>query len=146
MGMTVDELIAEHIRLDDALKEATKRFNEYVSPYKMKLEEVDNQLLALSNEQKWESTRAPAGTAYRSTLLSSSVSDEGAPYVNASGEQVTGRLALIDFSIENWQSWGSDLLMVQAQKDAVKRYLEEKSAAPPGVKTSFFTRINVRRT
>ena len=145
LNPTVDQLIAEHNQVDDWLKSETKRFAEHCKPYKDRLEAIGNQLLALSNQQKWDNIKTDAGTAYRSTLLNVSISEEGAPYMRDGREQ-KGRDALLDFALDNWEAIGNDLLLVSAQKDAVKRYLEEHGAPPPGIKTSWFTRINVRRT
>jgi len=143
---TAEQLIAEHNQIEDWLKGETKRFNKFMAPHKARLEEIGNKLLALSNEQKWESIRTDAGTAYRSTLMNSSI-DAEKPYSNKDGVIVFGREAVLDFCLENWSDYGSDMLMVQAQKDAIKRYMEEHSGEPPpGIKVGFFTRINIRRS
>jgi len=144
---TAEQLIEEHNRTEDFVKAETKRFGEFLKPHKDRLEAIGNQLLALSNSQKWENIRTEAGTAYRSTLLNASVSPEGTPYKNSAGEEVQGREALIDFALDNWNDIGNDLLLVSAQKDAVKRYMEDHAGQPPpGIKVGFFTRINIRRS
>lgn len=129
---TVEELVAEHNRVDDFIKGISKQFVERLAPYKERLEEINNRLLALSNSQKWESFRAESGTAYRSTLLNTSIES---------------RDALLDFCLENWEAIGGEMLLVSAQKDAVRRWMDEHDGQPPpGIKTSFWTRINVRRS
>ena len=152
VDQTAEQLIAEHNKLDDWLKAETKRFGEFLKPHKERLEEIGNQLLALSNLQKWDSIRTDAGTAYRSTLLNAAVSPEGLPYTSPGPDgvlkgPVVGREALIDFALDNWEDIGNDLLLVSPQKDAVKRWMEAHDGQPPpGVKTGFFTRINIRRS
>jgi hypothetical protein len=149
---TAEQLIAEHNKLDEWLKAETKRFAEFMAPHKQRLEDIGNQLLALSNLQKWDSIKTEEGTAYRSTLLNVQVSPEGLPYTSNGPDgvlkgQVVGREALLDFALDHWDDIGNDLLLISAQKDAVKRYMEAHDGQPPpGIKTGFFTRINIRRS
>lgn len=144
--LTAEQLIAEHNKLEEHVKAETKRFSDFMKPHKDRLEEIGNQLLALSNTQKWDSIRTDAGTAYRSTLLNVSVSPDGLPYETDKGASV-GREALLDFALDHWDDIGNDLLLVSPQKDSVKRYMEaNEGKPPPGVKTSWFTRINIRKS
>jgi hypothetical protein len=145
-NQTAEQLIAEHNKLDDWIKTETKRFSEFMKPHKERLEAIGNDLLALSNLQKWDSVRTEAGTAYRSTLLNVSVSPEGLPYEH-DGQKSIGREALLDFALDHWDDIGNDLLLVSAQKDAVKKFMEVNDGKPPpGITTSWFTRINIRRS
>ena len=147
IDQTAEQLIAEHNKLDDWLKAETKRFGEFLKPHKERLESIGNQLLALSNTQKWDSIKTDAGTAYRSTLLNVSVSPDGGPYKNSEGNIVIGREALLDFALDHWDDIGNDLLLVSAQKDSVKRYMEaNEGRPPPGVTVAWWTRINIRRS
>lgn len=139
--MTADDLVVEALKLKDHVAAQTKAFNEYCAKYKSRIEEIENQLLAMLNEQKIESVRTDHGTAYKSTLLNVSVSPDGEDYNGA-----RGREAVLDFALEHWDAIGNDLLLVSVQKDAVKRYLEEHGKPPPGVQTSWFTRVNIRRS
>lgn len=146
VDQTAEQLIAEHNKLDDWLKAETKRFGEFLKPHKERLEAIGNQLLALSNTQKWDSIKTDAGTAYRSTLLNVSVSPDGLPYERGE-EKSIGREALLDFALDHWDDIGNDLLLVSAQKDAVKKYMEaNEGKPPPGIVTGWFTRINIRRS
>lgn len=147
---TAEQLITEHNKIEEWVKGETKRFTEFMKPHKERLEEISNQLLSLSNTQKWDSIRTDAGTAYRSTLLNVSVSPDGLPYYGNSmspGDERLGREALLDFALDNWDDIGNDLLLVSPQKDAVKKFMEaNEGKPPPGVKTSWFTRINIRKS
>ena len=146
VDQTAEQLIAAHNALDDWLKAETKRFGEFLKPHKERLEAIGNQLLALSNTQKWDSIKTDAGTAYRSTLLNVSVSPDGLPYERGE-EKSIGREALLDFALDHWDDIGNDLLLVSAQKDAVKKYMEaNEGKPPPGIVTGWFTRINIRRS
>ena len=140
------DLVAEHLKIEEWIKAESKRFAEHIKPHKDRLEAIGNQLLALSNTQKWDSIRTDAGTAYRSTLLNVSVSPEGLPYTS-NGAEVVGREALLDFALDHWDDIGNDLLLVSAQKDSVKKFMEDhEGKPPPGIKTSWFTRINIRKS
>lgn len=145
--LTVEQLIVEHTKVDDWIAAETKRFAEFMKPHKERLLQISNQLLALSNTQGWESIRTDSGTAYRSTLLNASVSPDGAKYTNQQGQEVVGREALLDFALDNWETIGNDLLLISAQKDAIKRYMESNNGTPPpGVLVNWFARINIRRS
>ena len=148
-NLSAELLIKEHFALSDKLKDANKKFAEYCAPTKARLEEIDAQLLqllnALSTGDK-KSISTDLGTAYVSNLLNVSIDPEAEPYVNAGGESQVGRMALLDFALENWEDIGADLLLVSPQKDAVKRWIEEHGKPPPGLKISYFARVNVRRS
>jgi len=148
-AMTAEQLIAEHIRLSDQLKEAAKKFADFCAPWKARQAEIDAELLSLLNGLgggEKASIATDVGTAYVSNILNVSIDPEGSPYVNEAGQQQVGRMALLDFCLENWAEIGQDLLLVQPQKDAVRRYLDESGAPPPGLKTSWFSKVNVRRS
>ena len=143
---TAEQLIAEHNKLSDWIKAETNRFGEFLKPHKDRLEAIGNDLLALSNLQKWDNIKTESGTAYRSTLLNVSVSPDGLPY-EREGQASVGREALLDFALDNWDDIGNDLLLVSPQKDAVKKYMEDhEGKPPPGCKVGWFTRINIRRS
>lgn len=144
--LTAEQLITEHNKLEEHIKAETKRFADFMKPHKDRLEAIGNELLALSNLQKWDSIKTDAGTAYRSTLLNVSVSPDGLPYTVNSQDHV-GREALLDFALDHWDDVGNDLLLVSAQKDAVRKYMEaNEGKPPPGVKVGWFTRINIRKS
>lgn len=149
--LSAELLIKEHFVLQDKIKEATKLFMEYLAPSKKRLDEIDVQLLHLLNSLTTgdkKSISTDVGTCYVSHLLNVSINPEAAPYVNEQGEKQVGRMALLDWCLANWDTYGSDMLMIASpQKDALKKYMEENEGrVPPGVSTSWFTRVNVRRS
>lgn len=143
-------LIAEHFKLQDQIKAANKQVADFLAPHKKRLEEIDGQLLQLLNtlsDGDKKSISTDIGTAYVSNLLNVSVDPEAEAYINAGGESQVGRMALMDFALENWETIGADLLLVQPQKDAVKKWMDEHDGKPPpGLKVSWFSRVNVRRS
>lgn len=146
---TASNLIAEHFQIQDKIKEANKKFAELLAPYKQRLEAIDGELLALLNAlggTEKANLSTEHGTAYISHLLNVSIDPEE-KYVNADGQEQVGRMALFDFALERWDEIGQDLLIIQPQKDAVRSWMEEHNGQPPpGLKVSWWTRVNVRRS
>ena len=147
---TAEELIAERFQIDDKIKEATKVLAAHVAPWKARMEEIDAELMSRLNElgtgQK-ASISTDVGTAYISHILNVGIDADAPPYVNEAGVEQIGRMALLDFALDNWEEIGAELLLVQPQKDAVKKWMEDhEGVPPPGLKTSWFPRLNVRRS
>lgn len=129
---TPAQLVEEFLILKDWVANEQKRLDEHLKPHKTRLEEIQNQLLALLNQQGCDSFSTDHGTAYKSTLLNVKVED---------------REKVLDLCNENWEAFGAEMLMVGVQKDAVKNYMDEHAGSPPpGVSTSWFTRVNIRRS
>lgn len=146
---TAEQLIAERFALDDKIKGATKILAAYVAPFKERMEEIDVELMTLLNQMGDDkaSISTDVGTAYKSHLLNVSIDPEGEAYVNAAGEEQKGRMALLDFALDTWNEGGADLLLVQAQKDAVRAHMDAHDGKPPpGLRINWFTRVNVRRS
>lgn len=148
--LTPDQLLTEHFRLDDWVAAENKRFGEHLAPTKASMEAIKNELHARLNALGGgdkANISTGAGTAYLSNIMNVSVTPEGAPWADPeTGVVSTGREALIDFALANWETIGNEILMVQAQKDAVKRWLEEKGQPPPGIKVGWLQRVNLRRS
>lgn len=131
MTQTDDALIAEYIRIDDFVKAETKRFGEHLAPHKTRMEEIANQLLSILNERKSDSTKCDSGTAYKSILLNVKIED---------------REKLLDLILEDWDSRG-DMLQIGIIKDGVRAWMDAHEGRPPdGTSTSWFTRVNIRRS
>jgi hypothetical protein len=147
--MTAEQLITERFEITDKLKAAAKKLAEYAAPWNARMEQIDVELMTLLNQMGGDKAAisTDVGTAYKSHLLNVSIDHEGETYVNAAGKEQKGRMALLDWSLENWDEGGADLLLVQPQKDGIKAYMEAHDGKPPpGIKTSWFVRVNVRRS
>ena len=130
--MTAADLVKKYLALKDHCTSEEKRFNEHLSQYRKEMEQISQQLLDMANTQGCDSFATEHGTAYKSRLMNVKVED---------------RDRLLDFADEHWQEIGSDLLLISAQKEAVRRWMEENNnQPPPGLKIDWFTRINVRRS
>jgi|HubBroStandDraft_2_1064218.scaffolds.fasta_scaffold00003_24 hypothetical protein len=134
MPDTPGEIIKARIGLDTYLKAEMARLDTYYKPMREWLQAADNKLLELLNEQGCDSFKTEHGTAYRSVITSVKVED---------------REKFLDFVLDetNWDKYGNEMLMASPQKDAVKRFAEEHNGVlPPGLSTSAFTRVNIRRS
>ena len=130
--MIADDLIAEHNRIDDWVKKESKRFEEYCKPHKERLREIEQQLHDYMLEQKVQNVKGQSGTAYLSRILTL---------------KVENRENLLDFAVEHWDEIGNALLLISAQKEAVRQYMDEHDGTPPpGVSTDYFIKCNVRST
>lgn len=130
--MNPNALIEEHFKLKDWLEAESKRFAEYVKPVQARMEEVNNLLLAFLNETKQDAAKTDQGTAYRSVIVSPKIDD---------------RDAYLDFIEQHWDTYGNAMLQLMApKKEALKDFSDaNEGRLPPGVSTSSFTRVNVRR-
>lgn len=143
-----NDLIAEEIKIDDFLKAQAKAFGEFLKPHKERQQAIQSVILGRLLQRKVNSISGDAGTAYRSDILNVGIDVENTEPYLAEGKTtpVVGRDAFLDFSLDNWETFGQDGLLVSAQKDAVKRHIEEHGKPPPGIKISYFTRVNIRRS
>lgn len=147
-NQTDEQLIKKHIELDDWIKAENKRFASHLEPHKQMLEVISNEFLRRFNERKSENSKTEYGTAYISTLLNIAVSPEGAPYVRGDDSAPTsvGREALLDFALDHWDEIGNEMLIISAQKDSVRCWMDEHNGVPPpGIKVEWFRRVNIRR-
>lgn len=137
---TADQLIERFLKLKDHCAAQQKQLSDFLKPFQEQMAEIENKLLAMLNalsKNKAESKRAQlacdAGTAYLSTITTPKVVERD-PY--------------IDFVLDNWDTIGNAMLLIGApQKDALEEYMTAHNGQlPPGVTTSSFTRVNIRRS
>jgi len=140
MAETVDQLIEEFLKIKDHCAAQQKQFSEYLKPFQEQMSVIENKLMAMLhdlNKNKPDAKKAmlscDAGTAYLSTITS---------------PKVTERDPYIDFVLDNWDAVGNAMLQIGApQKDALEDYMTSHDGQlPPGVTTSSFTRVNIRRS
>lgn len=135
-------LVSQYIATRDWIAEESKRFAAHLQPYKARMEAIENEFLKRLNERGQDASPTEHGTAYKSVLLNVSLSPEGPAY-----GPLMGREAFLDFCLDNWEGFGNEALIFSAQKDAVKKYKEEhEGSPPPGVATSYFIKVNIRKS
>ena len=131
LSWTDDQLIAKNHELEDSLKAAQKKLDEWAKPHKEQLAEIKAMLFARLNERGADSTRTDSGTAYISTIMSTKIED---------------REKLFDFLADNWDEFGSDASL-NLKVDAVKTFMETNNGqVPPGMSISHFQRLNINRS
>jgi hypothetical protein len=131
-NQTDDDLIAENFRLEDLIKSAQAKFDEWAKPHKERIAAIENAIRARLLQRNADSTKTDAGTAYFSNLMNT---------------KIENRETLFDFIADNWETYGNDMLKLGAAIDAVRRYMDENEGKPPpGLSISFFKRLNLKRS
>ena len=128
-------LIAENFRIEDLIKAATAKLNEWAAPHKERLKLIEDELFRRLAERQADSTRTDAGTAYISHITNFKIED---------------REPILDFMLDNWEQpdWGGVAMMTfNVTKDAVKAYMDQHNGQlPPGLSISHFNRLNIKRS
>lgn len=127
--ITDAQLVEKYLALKAKVASMSEAFDAQVKPYKDGMATIENALLALLNERGADNTKTENGTAYKSTLLNVKVIDQA---------------AFLKFCTE--QGGSAEMMDIKALKDPVKDWIEETGNPPPGVETSQFVRVNVRRS
>lgn len=121
--------VAQYIALNDKIKNIEKEQKEFLKPYKVALEQLNEVLLQHLNDIKSDSASVNGvGTVYRRAQTSASLADAS---------------AFMDFVIEH-RMW--DLLDRKANVTAVQDYMKEhEGELPPGVNFNKQFKAGVRR-
>lgn len=120
------QLIERYTKLRDFVADAKKKHLAQTKPYTDGLETIEQALMARLIERGADNTKTDAGTAYKVTLLN---------------VKVTDREKFLEYALNG----GDDMLLASAQKDAVRDYIDQHQAPPPGVEVTYFTNVNVRK-
>ena len=131
MNITDAQLVEKYLDFKSLVASRKEAFEVELKPYVDGMATIENEFLRRLDERGADNTKTEAGTAYKSTLLNVKVVD---------------RDAFMKYVSTYWSNGGSDMLIVSAAKDAVKQYIETNKVEPPGIETSQFTRINIRRS
>ena len=138
---TPSHLISEILRLDDWVDAQTHKFTEFLKPYREQIEalktQLHEQLLKLNEAKEGEHPKASiataSGTAYLSTIVTPSIEGDKTNW--------------LDWVLDDWDHRGAGLQIGAPQKAWLQEYQDEhQGQLPTHVKTSSFTRVNVRRS
>jgi hypothetical protein len=124
--MTPAQMIERYLQLRAKVAQIEERHKGELAPFTKVREQLENLLLAHLNESGADSTKCPAGTAYKSTATSVTVKDWA---------------ATLSFIQAN-NLW--DLLEARVSKTAVVETIEETKKPVPGVQISRATVLRVR--
>jgi hypothetical protein len=132
-----DQLIAKHQEIKRKVEDLNAKHKEVIAPLNASLELIKNVLLQRLNTRspdltKPASTKTAFGTAYRIREMDLKITDRG--------------LAL-KFCLENWTTFGSDMLQIGLSKPEVSEYIEqhETKSPPPGCEITRFISVGVRK-
>ena len=129
LSPTVDDFVAQYVKLRDFIKKETDAFDERLKPYKAAMELIEGQLGQKMLDDGVESFKTEHGTAYKTTVLSVRTADK-----DAFTRYVIGS-----------EAWG--LVDMRPLKEGVKDFMEENGQSPPpGVDVTFVTNVRVRRS
>ena len=129
--LTDDALIAENFKLEDHVKAESEKFAAFCKPFKDRIAEIEGILRTRLLERKADSTKTDSGTAYFSNLMNTKFENPE---------------ALFDFVADNWANVGADA-KINIPVGKVREWMDEHEGnPPPGMSTSYFLRLNIKRS
>lgn len=139
-------LIAEWHGLKAHAEIQQKAFSEYLRPTLERMEAIKQELHAKALEQKVNGFPTDEGTAYLSEIVSHKFDPES-KYVSADNRVSTGRDAVLDWLLDNWDEYGSEGIQLNVSKPIVDRWREEHDGKPPpGLKIETMLRLNIKKS
>ena len=125
---SAEQVIEKYVSLRDKKAELKKAFDAEVKKLDDAMETMETYLMALMNELGGvDNIKTGAGTAYKAQRTKASIAD---------------RQLAREFVLE---TGNLDLLELRASSTAVKQYLDENGALPPGFNAIVEESINIRR-
>jgi hypothetical protein len=124
-------LVEENHKIEDLIKAAQAKFNEWAEPHKARLKEIEDELFKRLSDRGADSTKTDAGTAYISNLASVKIEKPD---------------LLFDFAADNWEAYGSEIKLSIGIK-AVRQFMDDNNGQlPPGISLSKYARLNINRS
>lgn len=159
MNITVEQATAKYIELRDRKAQIAERHKTELAPLQEAMASIETWLLDKMNQEGVDSFKTPAGTPYRSVAISMKLEDDAAfknfvfapavqavvNYLSATGHAVlpVDQEAVAQI-VRDHANWG--VVDFRAGKKGIQEYQEESGVLPPGVSTSQFSTVNVRRS
>ncbi len=126
-----DALIAENFKLEDQLKAAQAKFDEWAKPHKTRIAEIEAEISRRLLERKADSTKTDSGTAYFSDIMNIKIEDLP---------------KLFDYCADHWDELGADVKL-NLPIGTVRQHMDNNNGSlPPGMTHSFFKRLNIKRS
>src|SRR6202522_1736932 len=126
-----DALIAENFILEDQIKGAQAKFDEWAKPRKDRISQIEGEISRRLLERKADSTKTDSGTAYFSDIMSTKI------------ESVE---SLFDFIADRWDEFGADVKLNLPISKVREHMDSNEGKLPPGMTHSFFKRLNIKRS
>jgi hypothetical protein len=150
--ITPEALIKEFLTLKSHAESEGKRFAEYIKPTADRMNLIKASLHARALAGKVNGFPTDEGTAYLSEIVSHRIDPESR-YQTADGRVSTGRDALLDWLLDNWDEYGSEGIQLNVSKAIVEKWMEHTTdedhkdgAPPPGLKIEKFKQLNIKRS
>jgi hypothetical protein len=124
--MDFEKRISQYVALRRRIKELDDAHAEKMRPMREALDTLNVCLLDMLKATKQDNAKTPAGTAYKKTTASATIADMGSFRRHVIGAQ--------DFDLVDWR----------ANPVAVRKFIEENEAVPPGVTFVEKTDVGVR--
>jgi hypothetical protein len=129
--VTDNDLIAENHKLEDLIKAAQAKFNEWAKPHKARIDAIENEIQRRLLERGADSTKTDAGTAYISNIMN---------------QKVESCESLFDYVADHWEAVGADV-KISVPVGVVRSHMEaNEGRPPPGISISYFKRLNINRS
>lgn len=125
---TIDEMVAQYVRMRDALQVADQAHKDKTAKARKWLETQNNKLLARLNTLGVDNAKTPSGTVYRKTSKSATIADAD-----------SFRRFII-----GGEAW--DLVDWRANGPAIAAFLDENKEPPPGINYTVTHDVGVRRS
>lgn len=145
-------LIKEFLTLKAHAESEGKRFGEYIKPTTDRMNLIKASLHARALAGKVNGFPTDEGTAYLSEIVSHKIDPES-QYKTADGRISTGRDALLDWMLDNWDEYGSEGCQLNVSKAIVEKWMENTTdeehkdgVPPPGLKIEKFKQLNIKRS
>lgn len=128
---TDNDLIGESNTLEEQIKAAQAKFDEWAKPRKVRIEEIEGELQRRLLQRGAGSTKTDNGTAYISDIMNTKIENQE---------------ILLDFVNEHWPEVGSDV-KINVPIALVRSHMETNNGMPPpGISISYFKRLNIKRS
>jgi hypothetical protein len=125
---TDEDIIRKRIEIRDYIEKKQKDFEESLVPYNKAAQALEGEITRRMLEQGQESIKTDAGTAYRTTVLTTKIAD---------------RDLFLDFV---FKTNNCSFIVNAAVKEAVKEYMENNNnSTPPGVDIAYIHKTNFRK-
>lgn len=152
-AQTPADLIKDYQAKETWMQGELKRLQEYLAPHMERNKAINAVLLEKALKEGVNNYATEFGTAYISRGFSHKVDpNKGGTYTNQQGETVTGREALLDWLLDNWNEYGAEHAAINIAIDGVKAYMAATKSTdhpegllPPGIAVERWIRLNIRK-
>jgi len=141
---TKDVIIGKYVQLRDEIKEVSERHAAELAPLNSQMERIEAYLLASLTQDGVDSYKTSAGTAYKSTTLSTRMDNKEEFLRVALADVAVTTKTPVDLVVQKVMA--CPLLDIRVAKAGVKEFMEASGYAVPGVAVESMVKVNIRRS